>query len=241
MKLSRDKEWVWKLGMWLMRGGLVLCSTEGKDNLCLSAWVLSMSVCACVNVCMRVCLRYILGCCFLLLELYQWGIVAIFFEASSSFCEIRFSIPPAPLCNASENTHRHTHPIYKAWLLRTWRACLSTSYVVFFHRASFPLLLFHLLKDVLSFSIVSTNLFITQLLFMYKNLINYKDSEQWLHSNWIEVYDFCHLSHYFTNCNKKNLLWAIGWTNRYSCPRAGISLLWLAHSGFCISIQEKIK
>ncbi len=132
MKLSRDKEWVWKLGMWLMRGGLVLCSTEGKDNLCLSAWVLSMSVCACVNVCMRVCLRYILGCCFLLLELYQWGIVAIFFEASSSFCEIRFSIPPAPLCNASENTHRHTHPIYKAWLLRTWRACLSTSYVVFF-------------------------------------------------------------------------------------------------------------
>ncbi len=38
---------------------------------------------------------------------------------------------------------------------------------------------------------------------MYTNLINYKDSEQWLHSNWIEVYDFCHLSHYFTNCTKK--------------------------------------
>lgn len=78
-----------------------------------------MSVCSCVNVCMCVYLRYILGCCFLLLELYQWGIVAVFFEASSSFCEIRFSIPPAPLCNASENTYRHTHPIYKAWFLQT--------------------------------------------------------------------------------------------------------------------------
>lgn len=130
-------------------GGLMLCSTEGKDNLCLSAWVLSMSVCTCVNVCMRVCLRYILGCCFLLLELYQWGIVAVFFEASSSFCEIRFSIPPAPLCNASENTYRHTHPIYKAWLLQTLKSMSVYILCLFFSSCFCPFSFLSLLERLL--------------------------------------------------------------------------------------------
>lgn len=145
--------------------GLMLSRTEGKDNLCLSAWVLSMSECACVNVSMRVCLRYILGCCFLLLELYQWGIVAVFFEASSSFCEIRFSIPLAPLCNASENTCRHTHPIYKAWLQQT---CLSMSNV-FLHPASFYVVFISFLETL--FIIVISSL----------------QSKLWLHSKWTEV------------------------------------------------------
>lgn len=37
-------------------------------------------------------------------NLISWR-VAVFFEVSSGFSEIRFCIPQAPLCNASANIH----------------------------------------------------------------------------------------------------------------------------------------
>lgn len=196
-----------------------------------------MRLCQCVHACLSALHTW-------LLFSFAWALSVgdscylLWSELQFLWNQIFYS--PAPLCNASENTHRHTHPIYKAWLLQTWRACLSISYVFFFIVLLSLFFYFPYWKTshhlVLWVQICSLHNY-----YLCTNLIHYKDSEQLLYSNWIEVYDFCRLCHYFTNCKKKKLLSAIGLTNRYSCPRAGISLLWLAYSGFCISIQEKIK